>query len=105
MTGLMRSRVSGCLCQDCSGGWHKDRAQEKREWEKHVRDEDYDVPYNVGEIVPGWCGGTFSLDSMDDDLRVEAAGFDWLVLRGARNGEVYFYQGRTLISGITRTGR
>lgn len=52
-----------------------------------------DVPYNVGEIVPGWCGGTFSLDSMDDDLRVEAAGFDWLVLRGARNGEVYFYQG------------
>jgi hypothetical protein len=52
-----------------------------------------DVPYNVGEVVPGWCGGTFSLDTMDDDLRVEAVGFDWVVLRGARDGEVHFYQG------------
>jgi hypothetical protein len=39
MTGMMRSRVSGCLCRDCSGGWHKDRVQEKREWEKQVHDD------------------------------------------------------------------
>ncbi len=49
-------------------------------------------PYMVGEMVPGYCGGTFSLDSMGDDLRVEAVGADWIVLRGSAGG-VYFYQG------------
>lgn len=49
-------------------------------------------PFLVGEVVPGYCGGTFSLYSYDDDLRVEGVGADWVVLRGP-DGGVHFYQG------------
>lgn len=49
-------------------------------------------PFMVGELIPGYCGGTFSLDTADDELRVEAVGFDWIVLRDPQGG-VHFYTG------------
>lgn len=39
MAGMMRSRTSGCLCLDCSGGWGADRASEKRAWRREVAEE------------------------------------------------------------------
>jgi hypothetical protein len=52
-----------------------------------------DRPFMVGEIVPGYCGGLFPLDTYDDELRVEAVGVDWVVLRDVRDGTTHFYSG------------
>lgn len=46
----------------------------------------------IGERIPGYCGGTFDLDTIDDELRVEAVGVDWIVLRDTQN-VVHFYRG------------
>ena len=49
-------------------------------------------PFMIGETIPGYCGGNFPLDTMDDTLRVEAVGVDWIVLRDTHNN-THFYQG------------
>lgn len=39
MPGMMRSRITGCQCLDCAGGWCADRASEKRDWWREVLEE------------------------------------------------------------------
>lgn len=39
-------------------------------------------PFQVGQTVPGYCCGMFPLETQGDTLRVEAVGYDWVVLRG-----------------------
>jgi len=49
-------------------------------------------PFMVGEVIPGYCGGQFPGTWYDDDLRVEAVGVDWIVLR-TDSGGLQFYAG------------
>jgi len=37
-------------------------------------------PPQVGELLDGYCGGAFMLGN--DYVRIEAVGWDWLVVRG-----------------------
>lgn len=53
---------------------------------------DEGTPILVGEVFPGYCGGIFPLETTNGDLRVEAVGVDWVVLRGPHGG-VLLYEG------------
>jgi hypothetical protein len=63
---------------------------------------DVRVPIQVGEVFPGYCGGIFPPETIDKDLRVEAVGVDWVVLRGP-NGGVLLYEGAH--EGLRRAAR
>lgn len=39
-----------------------------------------EIPLRVGDILYGFCGGSFGRDSYEDK-RVEAIGADWVVVR------------------------
>jgi len=45
----------------------------------------------IGQKLYGYCGGYFSRDHYDD-CRIEAIGYDWVVVRN-ENGSVDFAEG------------
>lgn len=47
------------------------------------------IPFQVGDILYGFCDGCFGRDSYDTK-RVEAIGDDWVVARGVSNGIPFF---------------
>jgi len=49
------------------------------------------APLRVGDVLPGYCGGTFGRDAYAEK-RVEAIGSDWVVVRD-ETGTVYFGEG------------
>lgn len=47
----------------------------------------------IGQIIYGFCGGVFGRDvGAYEDKRIEAIGFDWVVLR-EENGWLHFASG------------
>lgn len=67
-------------CEDCDG------------CKRNAAHDDDHRAFLVGETIPGYCCGNFSFDTAEQQLRVEAVGADWLVLR-ADNGSIHFYSG------------
>lgn len=49
-------------------------------------------PLRVGDILHGFCGGSFGRDSYGDK-RVEAIGADWVVAREEDSGDAWFCTG------------
>ena len=46
----------------------------------------------VGDLLYGFCGGSFGRDSYSNK-RVEAIGSDWVVAREVDSGDVLWYYG------------
>lgn len=58
--------------------------------------------FRLGQLIPGWCGGVFPIETMGQSLRIEALADDWMVLR-TEDGRPLFWNGQVQmnIDGFT----